>query len=539
MSQHYRPPVQAQIAHAPGLRNQQPSSQPIVYRLRARRRGRIDPFLTLMGLLFAATLIVFLITISGAAVAYSYYQFGNRIFPGVKVLEMDLSGMSSVEATEMLERSWNRDITLLATNGIQSLSIPPSQVGLTLDTTRTVQTAQTIGRSGTILERLSQIASGFKAGRKIEPILEFDPDAARQGLEAIRPQMSQPAVDATIQVVGIEVVPVPAVPGYTIHIEETLNQLSQNPGEILAVRTLPLALQPVIPMVTDVSPVLEEAQRLLKQPASVQIYDPISAERITIPIPVERLASWLRVSQGATGIEIALDEAGIAAYLSEISTQIGPGRSIEPSANSQMLAEAIVQGSSAWMIASHPATTYTVQPGDTLLKIGWKSGIPFWMILQANPGVDPEALLAGSELILPSKDDLIPLPVIANKRIVIHLNRQRLMVYQDDNLLGQYVISTGIDRSPTQPGVFQVQTHDPNAYASVWDLYMPHFLGIYEAWPGFLNGIHGLPLLSNGQRMWANSLGRPASYGCIILGLEDARWLYNWAEDGVIVEIRE
>jgi lipoprotein-anchoring transpeptidase ErfK/SrfK len=76
-----------------------------------------------------------------------------------------------------------------------------------------------------------------------------------------------------------------------------------------------------------------------------------------------------------------------------------------------------------------------------------------------------------------------------------------------------------------------------NAYASVWDLHMPDFLGIYEAWPGFMNGIHGLPTLSGGRRLWADILGRPASYGCIILDLDDAAWLYNWAENGVVVEI--
>jgi len=85
--------------------------------------------------------------------------------------------------------------------------------------------------------------------------------------------------------------------------------------------------------------------------------------------------------------------------------------------------------------------------------------------------------------------------------------------------------------------VFQVQTHERKAYASVWDLTMPHFLGIYEAWPGFMNGIHGLPTLSNGTRLWENILGKPASYGCIILDLKTAEWLYKWAEDGVIVEI--
>jgi lipoprotein-anchoring transpeptidase ErfK/SrfK len=68
---------------------------------------------------------------------------------------------------------------------------------------------------------------------------------------------------------------------------------------------------------------------------------------------------------------------------------------------------------------------------------------------------------------------------------------------------------------------------------------MPHFLGIYEAWPDFMNGLHGLPTLSNGRRLWADILGRPASFGCIILDLDAAESLYEWAEDGVVVEILE
>jgi lipoprotein-anchoring transpeptidase ErfK/SrfK len=54
-----------------------------------------------------------------------------------------------------------------------------------------------------------------------------------------------------------------------------------------------------------------------------------------------------------------------------------------------------------------------------------------------------------------------------------------------------------------------------------------------------MNGIHGLPTLSNGRRLWAGNLGRPVSYGCIILDLPAAEWLYDWAQNGVVVEIRE
>jgi hypothetical protein len=68
---------------------------------------------------------------------------------------------------------------------------------------------------------------------------------------------------------------------------------------------------------------------------------------------------------------------------------------------------------------------------------------------------------------------------------------------------------------------------------------MPNFLSIYESWPGFFNGFHGLPTLSNGQLLWREILGKPASYGCIILDLPDGEALYNWADNGVVVEITE
>ncbi len=67
---------------------------------------------------------------------------------------------------------------------------------------------------------------------------------------------------------------------------------------------------------------------------------------------------------------------------------------------------------------------------------------------------------------------------------------------------------------------------------------MRHFLGITEALPDFWNRIHELPLLSRGVRRWADVLGRPASFGCIILDLEAAERMYTWAEEGAITEIQ-
>jgi hypothetical protein len=66
---------------------------------------------------------------------------------------------------------------------------------------------------------------------------------------------------------------------------------------------------------------------------------------------------------------------------------------------------------------------------------------------------------------------------------------------------------------------------------------MPNWLGIY--WAGNLeNGIHALPILPGGGRLWDGYLGTPVSYGCIILGITEAQQLWDWAEIGVPVDIQ-
>ena len=345
-------------------------------------------------------------------------------------------------------------------------------------------------------------------------------------------------IDASIQVEGKNIIPIAAKIGYTINIDDTLMIIDHNREKILTSGTLTVKLKPVLPTITDVSEAIQRGEELIQNPVVIHFYDPINDETITWQVPPEIIASWIKVESNNNQPVIKLDTKLLADDLEKYGESLGGTRFINGSANASKVADAIENNYNTSIIINHKPTSYTIQPGDTLLKIGWKQGIPFWMIQKANPDMDPNALITGQTITIPSKDDLLPYPVIPNKRIVISIKKQRLWVYENGELLSKHVISTGMNKSPTQPGVFQVQTHERNAYASVWDLTMPHFLGIYEAWPGFMNGIHGLPTLSNGRRLWANVLGRPASYGCIIMKLDAAKWLYNWAEQGVVVEIR-
>jgi len=124
------------------------------------------------------------------------------------------------------------------------------------------------------------------------------------------------------------------------------------------------------------------------------------------------------------------------------------------------------------------------------------------------------------------------------KHIEIDISKQRLTAWDGDNLIYSFVCSTGRSGTPTKLGRFSVISKLPEAYGSAWDLRMPYWMGIYWA-GGSENGIHGLPILSSGQTLWSGYLGQRVSYGCVVLDTWAAKQLYEWAEIGTEVIIRE
>jgi lipoprotein-anchoring transpeptidase ErfK/SrfK len=130
-----------------------------------------------------------------------------------------------------------------------------------------------------------------------------------------------------------------------------------------------------------------------------------------------------------------------------------------------------------------------------------------------------------------------PVPALpGSKRIEINISEQRMYVWQGDQLVYKWVCSTGEPGRNTATGHFRILDKIPEAWAATWSLRMPYWMGIY--WAGSLeNGIHALPILPNGARLWEGYLGSRVSYGCVILSTENARTLYNWAPVGTPVWI--
>lgn len=122
------------------------------------------------------------------------------------------------------------------------------------------------------------------------------------------------------------------------------------------------------------------------------------------------------------------------------------------------------------------------------------------------------------------------------KYVLVDISEQHLYAYEGNTLVFSFIASTGMNNA-TATGSFSILNKIPSAYGSTWDIWMPSWLGIY--WVGTMqNGIHALPIMSNGGTLWAGYLGTPISYGCVVLSSYEAQLLYNWVDIGTPVDIR-
>jgi len=522
------------VSSKPAGKPRQPNRTP--NRLHSHSSLQITPYLIVF--LFIAIFICVAAPVIASGIAYISIQQSPRILPNVTSNGLPIGKKTVAEATYLIHQTSNLSHTIELTDQIVSQSVPINDLGISVDAVKTAETAYLLGRSGSVLTQIKTILEAYTAGISISPTIAIDMNRAQSGLEALSPVFSQPPSEAYFYLDNDQVKALQGKIGYTPNINDALTLIRADPENIFYSSKFVIPLQPALPAILDLSSFLPEAQRLIQTPGELIFYDPVLDEWLTESITKTTLLDWITISQTNTGNPIQLNPLKINEYVALINQKLSPGRSIDFNNASAMILETIMNQTHPVILIQHHPTTYIVQPGDTLLRIGWDLGFPYWQIVNANPSVDPNQIAPGTEITIPSKNDLLPLPIVLHKRIIISIDQQLLWVYEYGKQIQKFVISTGIDRSPTQPGIFQVQTHVRSAYASIWDLTMPNFLGIYEAWPGFMNGIHGLPTLSNGRILWANVLGQPASYGCIILNLNAAEWLYQWAEDGVVVEIR-
>ena len=494
----------------------------------SRRRGH--------ALAWGLILILLLLELIGVAAAALWYS-GGTILPGVKAMGLDLSGMTRPQAEAALLSAWQaKTITVQAGDASWTLAI--TRLGYQLDAGKMAQLACEQGRTPDSIVALLR----RQAPAAIAPIWKLDAHTAVATLRPLAAALEIPPQDATVRIVGATVQETPSAMGQAVDLAGGIADLEQHAAQVLADGRLALTVVPLSPRIAELHAAADQARQILANGVTVRLYDPVTDQKLTWEITPEEIGATLAlVAAGNPGASWSVDEEKLKALLRrKAEASLRAGQYVQLQEALPRLAGTIMgPREEVKLRVYHEAREHLVKPGETLAGIADDYGIPYPWIQQANPGLG-DNLRSGQKIIIPSQDEMIPLPPVEHKRIIVSIQEQKLWAYENGKLKWEWVISTGIPSSPTSPGVFQVQARDPYAYATNWDLWMPWFVGFYRPVPtsDFMNGFHGFPKRGGTQLLWTNSLGRPVTFGCVLTSTENAKLLYDWAEDGVIVEVR-
>ena len=182
--------------------------------------------------------------------------------------------------------------------------------------------------------------------------------------------------------------------------------------------------------------------------------------------------------------------------------------------------------------------THVVRRGETLAQIAQRYGVSASQIAKLNGIKNASLIRVGQKLLISGNPAKVKKKTPrGKKKIVVDISEQRCWRYEGDKMLNTWRCSTGRNNS-TKTGRFRVQSKLRKAYGSTWNIWMPWWMGIY--WSGPVeNGIHGLPWnAKTGGRTWAGLVGRPITYGCVMLNDKNAETLWKWADIGTQVIIK-
>jgi lipoprotein-anchoring transpeptidase ErfK/SrfK len=192
---------------------------------------------------------------------------------------------------------------------------------------------------------------------------------------------------------------------------------------------------------------------------------------------------------------------------------------------------------------------HVVNRGDRLVRIASRYNTNVTSIMKKNPEIEnPHRIFVGQRIVIPGPGEQYPddplMPLAANPHldldsivgvkvaederwIDVNIAAQTVYAYEGREIIRTFVVSTGLERTPTITGQFQIYVKftKTDMRGSGYHLKdVPYTMYYHQSY-----GLHGT--------YWHNNFGTPMSNGCVNLRTEDAQWLFNFAKVGTFVNV--
>lgn len=277
----------------------------------------------IIAVLLGGLLLFFAITITWT-LGYQLIYAG-RIFPGVSVGGVDLSGLSPNDAALKLSQTLSYPINgkVLFRDADKLWVASPAELGMVFDPSASSLAAYDFGRSGGLFGALAGQVTAGGLGSDVAPVIIFDQRVAYTYLQNISTQTDRPVVEANLRVEGTTVTAEPGQLGRSLNLDATLIYLgaqlqSFRDGEVA------LVIQETAPKLLDVSSQAEAARQILSQPLVLTIPNFREGDPgpwvYDIPVVTNMLAVNIVDNNGKAEMKVGLERVALRDTLTELKT---------------------------------------------------------------------------------------------------------------------------------------------------------------------------------------------------------------------------
>jgi vancomycin resistance protein YoaR len=278
------------------------------------------------------TLLIFFLVILAALLGFEAV-YADRVYPGVSVQNMDLSGLTLAEANQKLAEAlqYSKEGTLQFTYQDLEWEVSPIDLGYLVDPAISAKQAFSVGRGGWLPVNLIEKARAWFSGVQLTPIALYDERVALDFLQSIAEDIDQPKIEASLGLENADVVVISGQVGREVDISATLAALKPTLLQMTDA-VIPLSVNETTPVIMDVAPQAELARKILSKPLILTAPDIESDEDLTWSLPPGELASMLTIyrvdddENAESSYQIGINEDLFQVYLSSLA----PGLHIKP-----------------------------------------------------------------------------------------------------------------------------------------------------------------------------------------------------------------
>ncbi len=283
---------------------------------------RAAQFFTALTLGFGAFLLFLFAWTFGYQLLYA-----GRIFPGVTVAGVNLSGLTPSEGALKLNQTLSFPVSgrVVFRDGQNVWQASPVELGMVFDASASAQTAYRLGRSGNPFRAIADQMKARKSTVNVAPVIIFDQRLAYAYVNNLAAGINRPAQEASLKIEGINVIAQSGQVGRRVDVDATLTLLSAQLQAFRDIET-PLMVIESPPTLMDVSAQEAMARQMLSAPLQLSLANPAAGDPGPWVYDATTIASMLTVKRvdvnGQSQIQVGLEAGALAQLLTPISSQV-------------------------------------------------------------------------------------------------------------------------------------------------------------------------------------------------------------------------